>query len=432
MSKKLNPRAYVELFHGGRMVRTVIGGFFGRFLLGLVMIGTLSMYTMSGYSYTLAGIAIGITQLSCCLIGPRVSRMIDKKGQMKVMPIAALISMIGVAAVMLIVHFRAPIGIAFVCSVLIGFMPQTASISRARWSYVIQRDGEEDTNMLGTAFSVEGILEDLSYMITPAVAIVLASRLFPEAGMLFGAIFYILGVIIMLSDRKSEPDVEFMHQRTRASEALATEEGVRKKRSVFLAYPFVAVFFVVMILQGFLFGFFDPGTYGMAAEIVSEELAGPAFICGTAASVIAVFIFGMLDWKASPIKKVLIIGLATGILYLPASIATNLPLLYASHAIGAIAYGPLNIVLNSTVEQHVSPSRVTESLTWMLAGMQLGMAGGPTLAGMLIDTFSAQAALIATSASGVLVPIVLFICIPILRKGLTKKAGPETAEPVEA
>ena len=430
MSKKLNPRAYVELFHGGRMVRTVIGGFFGRFLLGLVMIGTLSMYTMSGYSYTLAGIAIGITQLSCCLIGPRVSRMIDKRGQMKVMPVAALISMIGVAAVMLIVHFRAPIGFAFVCSVLIGFMPQTASISRARWSYVIQRDGEEDTGMLGTAFSVEGILEDLSYMITPAVAIVLAARLFPEAGMLFGAVFYVLGVIIMLSDRKSEPDVEFMHQRTRASEALATEEGARKKRSVFLVYPFVTVFFVVMILQGFLFGFFDPGTYGMAAEIISEEFAGPAFICGTAASVIAVFIFGMLDWKASPLKKVLIIGLATGILYLPAAIATNLPLLYASHAIGAIAYGPLNIVLNSTVEQHVSPSRVTESLTWMLAGMQLGMAGGPTLSGLLIDTFSAQAALIATSASGVLVPIVLFACIPILRKGLSRKAKPEATEAV--
>ena len=76
----------------------------------------------------------------------------------------------------------------------------------------------------------------------------------------------------------------------------------------------------------------------------------------------------------------------------------------------------------------MSPSRVTESLTWMLAGMQLGMAGGPTLAGMLIDTFSAQAALIATSASGVLVPIVLFACIPILRRGLAKKAEPETAE----
>ena len=428
MSKKLNPHAYVELFHGGRMVRTVIGGFFGRFLLGLVMIGTLSMYTMSGYSYTLAGIAIGITQLSCCLIGPRVSRMIDKKGQMKVMPIAALISMVGVAAVMLIVHFRAPIGFAFACSILIGFMPQTASISRARWSYVIQRDGEEDTGMLGTAFSVEGILEDLSYMITPAVAIVLAARLFPEAGMLFGAIFYILGVIIMLSDRTSEPDVEFMHQRTRASEALATEEGARKKRSVFLVFPFVTVFFIVLILKGFLLGFFDPGTYGMAAEIISEEFAGPAFICGTAASVIAVFIFGMLDWKASPIKKVLIIGLATGIMYLPASIATNLPLLYASHAIGAIAYGPLNIVLNSTVEQHVHPSRVTESLTWILAGMQLGMAGGPTLAGILIDTFSAQAALIATSISGVLIPVVLFCCIPILRKGLAKKADPETTD----
>ncbi|MGI6220487.1 MAG: MFS transporter [Coriobacteriales bacterium] len=428
MSQKISPRAYVELFHGGRMVRTVIGGFFGRFLLGLVMIGTLSMYTMSGYSYTLAGVAIGITQLSCCLIGPRVSRLIDKKGQTKVMPIAALISMIGVAAVMLIVHFLLPIAAAFVASVLIGFMPQTASISRARWSYVIQRDGEENTGMLGTAFSVEGILEDLSYMITPALAIVLSAQLFPEAGMLFGALFYIAGVIIMLTDRKSEPDVEFMHRQKRAGEALADEEGKRRKRSVFLAYPFLIVFFIVMILQGCLFGFFDPGTYGMAAEIATEELAGPAFICGTAASVIAVFIFGMIDWKASALKKVLIIGVAVGILYLPAAIATNLPLLYASHAIGAIAYGPLNIVLNQTVEQNVSPSRVTESLTWVLAGMQLGMAGGPTLAGLLIDTFSAQAALIATSASGVLVPVVLFACIPVLRKGLSRKKEPEAAE----
>ena len=73
----------------------------------------------------------------------------------------------------------------------------------------------------------------------------------------------------------------------------------------------------------------------------------------------------------------------------------------------------------------MSPSRVTESLTWILAGMQLGMAGGPTLAGILIDTFSAQAALIATSISGVLIPVVLFCCIPILRKGLAKKAGSE-------
>ena len=84
---------------------------------------------------------------------------------------------------------------------------------------------------------------------------------------------------------------EYLEPIVRACEALATEEGVRKKRSVFLAYPFVAVFFVVMILQGFLFGFFDPGTYGMAAEIATEELAGPAFMCGTGASIIVVKYF---------------------------------------------------------------------------------------------------------------------------------------------
>ena len=133
----------------------------------------------------------------------------------------------------------------------------------------------------------------------------------------------------------------------------------------------------------------------------------------------------MLDWKASPLKRLLIIGVALAIVYLPASIATNLPLLYISHAIGAIAYGPLNITLNSLIEQNVAPARVTESLTWLGAGMQIGMAAGPILGGFLMDAFGAQAALIATSASGVCVPILLFICLPILKKALAPESNPE-------
>lgn len=416
---KASPRAYLELFKGGRMVRMTIGGFFGRFYLGLLTLAMLSMYTMSGYSYTLAGLAIGITQLSNCLIGPFVSRAIDRRGQSKVMPIAALIGMAGLATVMLIVHFRGPIAIALAASVLIGFVPQVMALTRARWSYIFRKGNEHDAQRLKTAFSLEGMLDDLSFMISPALAILISSRFFPEAGLLFGLITYIIGLIILVTDKSSEPDVEFMQTATNV-------EGP-KKRSVFLVYPIVTIFFIAMFFIGALFGFFDPGTYGMAAEIATEELAGPAFICGTGTSIVVCFIFGMLRFKASALKRTLVCGFGVALVYIPAAFATNLPMLYISHAIGAIFYGPMTITLNAIIEDTVSSARVTESLTWMGAGMQLGMAFGPIVGGWLIDAFGAQAALFATSASGLCIPLLFLVTLPILRKGLAAKPDQEAA-----
>lgn len=425
---KLKPRSYLELFSGGRMLRTTIGGFFARFFMGLVSLALLSMYTMSGYSYTIAGIAIGIVQLASFFIGPRVSRMIDRKGQTKVMPLATVLGMGGLAATMLIIHFRGPEIAAILTSILIGFTPQVMSLTRARWSYVLRKDDDREGIHLKTAFSLEGMLDDFSFMIGPALAILISAQLFPEAGLLFGMITYIIGVAIMLTDRTCEPDVEFME--AAAQGEMGKEEAAKiKRKSVFIAYPIVTVFFIAMIFQGGLFGFFDPATYGMAAEIATEELAGPAFMAGTGTSMVVVFLFGMFDWKASPLKRILIMGTLFGIVYLPAAIATNLPLLYASHAFGAISYGPLSITQNQILEQTVSPSRLTESLTWLGAGMQLGMAAGPTIVGFLIDAFGAQAGLIATSACGLCVPIIFFACLPILRKALAGKNKPAEPEP---
>ena len=416
----IKPSSYLELFKGGRMVRTCIGGFFGRFYIGLLTLAVLSMYTMSGYSYTLAGFGIGIIQLANCLIAPFISRAIDRRGQSKVMPLAAAIGMLATIVVMLSIHFRLPIAVAYIASIFIGFTPQVMSLTRARWSYVFRKDDERSSSHLKTAFSLEGMLDDLSFMISPALAILISARLFPEAGLLFGTICYVIGIAILLTDKTSEPDVSFMQS------AAAHEGDVEKvnKKSVFLLYPFVTIFFIAMFFMGALFGFFDPGTYGMAAEIATEELAGPGFIAGTATSIVVTFIFGMLNLKSSYLKRVMILGFGVAIVYLPAAIATNLPLLYASHAIGAICYGPFSITLNQAVEHHVSASRVTESLTWMNAGMQLGMAIAPTIGGILIDMFTAQASLIATSASACCIPVLLLLTFPILRKHMQEKSAP--------
>lgn len=410
----LDTRAYRTLFAGGMGLRCAIGGTLARFFVAMTTLAFLAMYTQSGYSYALAGIGIGIVQLSNCLIAPQVSRLIDRRGQSRVVPVAGAIGMGSLAAVLAIVHFGGPLWAAFAVSALIGFTPQVQSLTRARWSYLFHRDRNLDAGLLKTAFSFEGILDDLAFMLAPALAIALSSWLFPEAGLILGGIAYVIGMAIVLSDRGSEPDPGFMN---RARERGDAPGG----RNVFASYPPVFVMFLGMFCMGLLFGFLDPATYGFCGEVAREEVASLVFMLSSIVSVVTGLVFGMVYVRAAPVRQVLAVGIACGVLYLPMAFVTSIPMLFVAHVAGAFCYAPFIITLNSIVERTVDGSRVTESLTWMNAGMQLGLAAGPIAGGALVDVLGTHAAFIGTTASALLIPTLFFAALPVLRRGLPRE-----------
>ena len=420
---KLNANAYSAVLKGGLRPTTLIGGTLSRFFISMATLGFLAMYAQEGYSYTLAGIGIGCVQLSNCIISPRVSRLIDTYGQSKVVPPATLVGIGALASVLLIVHFHGPIIAAFAVSVFIGFIPQAQSLTRARWSYLFKSTGTYDATRLRTAFSFEGILDDIAFMFSPALAIALSSWLFPEAGLVLGGIAYVIGITLVLIDKKSEPDVTFMNRRAQKSnlqdDTLSLHE---RKRSVLIEYPVVAVFFVSMLMFGLLFGFLDPSTYGFCGEVATEEVASLAFMVSSVFSVVTGFVFGMLYVKSPPVRQAMIVGLVVAVLYVPFLLVGDIPTLFLAHIAGAFSYAPFVITVNSIVERSVPSSRVTESLTWMGSGIQLGLAFGPGLAGLVIDAYSVQAAFAGVSLSAALIPVLFVVTLPILRKGLPSGA----------
>lgn len=413
----INTGAYLSLTKSGMHLRTIIGGTIARFFVAMTTLAFLAMYTQSGYSYAQAGIGIGIVQLSNCLIAPQVSQLVDKRGQSKVVPIAAAIGIGALFIVLVIVRLDGPLWLAFAVSALIGFTPQVQSLTRARWSYLFQRDRSMDAGLLKTAFSFEGILDDLAFMFSPALAIALSSWLFPEAGLLLGGIAYLTGTAIVLSDHDSEPDTAFMAGVKRSSGAVNADT---RRRFVLIDYPAIAVLFAGMFCMGMLFGFLDPATYGICREQATESVASLVFMISGIVSVMCGFFFGMLYLHAKPVTQVLAAGTGVFVLYLPAIFVVDIPLLFFATILGALCYAPFVITLNSVTERTVEPSRVTESLTLLNAGIQLGLAVGPILGGILMDTLGTHATFIAVAASGLLIPIIFLCCLPTLKKGLPK------------
>ena len=175
-----------------------IGGLLVRMYAFMRTIGTVSMLTLSGYSYFMA--------FALFLISPRVSKKIDERGQGAIVVPATCIALSGCAILLVTVLLKLPIALCFVGAVLMGFLPTPQALTRARWVYLVKSgrlgDGAPE---LKTVFSYEGVMDDIVFMVSPALSIALASGIHPIAGMGCGFICCVVGTLLLASSKDTEP-----------------------------------------------------------------------------------------------------------------------------------------------------------------------------------------------------------------------------------
>ena len=140
----------------------------------MMNIGTVAMLSLAGYSFLESGLVSSVIALAIFLIGPRLGKLVDERGQSRVVPFAALASLTGLVALLITVQFHGPLWILFITSVFVGCIPSAQALSRARWVYLLRMGklGEKAPNIT-TIFSYEGILDDIGFMIAPALSIIL-------------------------------------------------------------------------------------------------------------------------------------------------------------------------------------------------------------------------------------------------------------------
>jgi MFS family permease len=177
-----------QLFTAPGSTGFVLAGLLARLPLSMTGIGLITMLSQQRGAYTLAGMVSACFALSIAVLAPRISALVDRYGQFRVLPFAAASSALSMLALLACAHWQGPDWLLLVLAAAVGSLPSMPAMVRARWTAIYS-----GTPQLQTAFALEGVLDDLAFIVGPPLSVGL-SMLFPEAGPLAAALFLIIGV----------------------------------------------------------------------------------------------------------------------------------------------------------------------------------------------------------------------------------------------
>ncbi|SNB74658.1 MULTISPECIES: MFS transporter [unclassified Agrobacterium] len=360
---------YREIFRAPGAKGFSAAGFFARLPIAMAPIGIVAMLSQTHGEYWLAGAVSATFALTNAAVSPQISRLVDRKGQSKVLIPATIVSVIAFAALIIATNQKWPAWTLFLSAFLAAAMPSIPAMMRARWTEIF-RDRPE----LNTAFAFESAADELVYISGASLSVGLAVSLFPEAGMMISTTFLALGTFAFLLQRSTEPKVR------------PVESG-RRQRSAISLRP-VQIITLALIFVGSTFATAEVSAVAITKELGQPEAASLVIGVYAIGSFVVGLILGALNPKM-PLQRQLLI--AVSVLAL-----TALPLLAASTSVALLAFAvflsgvaisPIFITSFGLIERRVPESMLTESVTWVMTGIGIGMALGAFISGWVIDNF---------------------------------------------
>ncbi|MBN3054182.1 MFS transporter [Pectobacterium brasiliense] len=378
----VNP--YRELFAAPGTRGFALAGLLARIPLPMTGIGIITMLSQLRGSYALAGAVSATFVLTYALLSPQISRLVDRHGQGRVLPIATTVSVNGMLLLLASTWWQAPDWSLFIGALLAGFMPSMSAMVRARWTAIYRGQPR-----LQTAYSLETVLDEVTFIAGPPLAV----AVFPQAGPLAAALLLIIGVFALVAQRGTEPPVEAWDVRTDRSGSVIKQANLR-------------LLALLMVAMGVIVGTVDIVSVAFAEQRGQPAAASLVLSAYAAGSCLAGLMFGALKLRTALHLLLLLGGLATAVTTLPLLLVSSIPALAAAVLIAGLFFAPTMIVAMSLVERLVPEHRLTEGMTWLLAGLNVGVALGAAVSGYVVDDSGARAGFAVALCAGVLVLLV--------------------------
>ena len=409
----LNPKAYSAILRTRQAYRFDIGTLFMRLFSYTMTIGTITTLTLSGASALEATSVASLIAVCMIFVAPRVSKRVDEKGQSAVVPGATAIAATGFALMLATTQFGWPFWLNYVAAPLISFLPNAQAFARTRWAYLIQMGRLGDAApALQTAYAYEGVLEDVAFMVGPALVVALAAGITPAAGMGVGIVVYCIGAALLVSSKDTEPEPGWGTARKEAN------AGGTGNASVLRTSPVVRVLFAVMVLYGCVYGSFDAAAISYCDSVNMAMLASAVFAVESVFSVCMSVLFGMMGIAAPLRRQFILFTILFGALYALMAFVSSPESLMVIACVSALSYAPMYITLNVTCERAVPSANLTEALSWIASGTSVGMVIGPVAGGAVIDAYGPLAGFDLTTCFALGIVVLVVCCIPVMRRHL--------------
>lgn len=364
---------YRQLFKTPGGLRFSIAGLIGRMPISMDSLALIFIVVHATNSYTLAGVMAAVASVVVAGALPFWSRTADRIGQKRTLFIVVPLRTIFLIIFIVLVTQKAPIWTWFVSIILAeASIVNAGGLVRRRWLWALG----EDRKLIDTAYSYEGLMDEIVFILGPVIATACATSIAPSAGLMVGLIFMLIGSISFALQTKTEPPP---HPRNHAQPHPPVMRNVAVQAVVLPAI--------------FIGGFFSAVGISVVAFMQSHHAVsktGLMLAIWAAGSAISALANGAIAWRLNHAKRFWIFLFALTLLSIPFVFVNSLPVLGVVLFCNGLSIAPLIISAYGVAETAVPPAQITETLAWVIAGMPLGGAVASSITGWVIDNYGAH------------------------------------------
>jgi len=360
----------------------VLAGFVARLSISMRALGAVLMVSELTGSYGLAGAVAAAALLGEAVAAPRLGRLVDRYGQRRVLLLSLAVHSAGTLALVISAQLWAPNWMLLATAALSGAAAlQVGSLVRARWSALVR-----DSPALEAAFALESTLDELIFVLGPALVTTLALGVAPGAGLLGALVLTTVGSLALGLQHHTEP----------------APTGVRdlSERSA-IRTPGLRVLVATFVAAGAIFGTLDVAMVAFTGQIGAPAAAGPLLALVALGSLLAGLTYGARSWRW-PLDKRFVASVV--VLWggtVPLALVPSVALMAPAATLAGLAIAPTLIAGFTLVQKLVPSGALTEGLNWMITALGVGAAIGAWTAGLIADSAGgATAFLIAVVAGG--------------------------------
>ncbi|WP_372699535.1 MFS transporter [Arthrobacter sp. JSM 101049] len=367
--------------------------FFARLPLAMLTIGTLTLVSTATGSYASGGIAAGAVGIGSAIGAPLIGYAADRLGQRAVLIPIALVHAVVVAALIVTgagIMASPAVVVAIMAFTAGATCPQVGPLARVRWMS-LTTNRPRGRRELETALSYESTVDELTFVMGPALVGVLASLVAPWLPLALAAVVTAALVPAFAVHRTGQAI-----RLDRPTGGPASGTGWARGRIIR-----VGLCVLGMIGMGTIFGSVSAGAVSFAGAFGQASAGGLLYAAlGLTSAVAALSVSVWPKGWAQPLRwagcALVLVPLAL-LLQVPQSIGTMVVFLL----LVGVPIGPIMVTI-FTVGGDVAPlGRMGTVMTMLASGIVVGTAIGNGLAGVMAEVVGPQGAFQVAAAAAV-------------------------------
>lgn len=397
-------------------------GFLARLPASMGQMGTLLLVSQTAGSYAVGGAAAGVLGVATALGSPVFGALTDRHGQRPVLLAQGLASALGFLGVVIGATSGRVLPTLVAAAVAGFFVPQVGVMARVRWRAVVHdaargrsragtpsRDGagESPEDRLATAYAYESVVDELGFVLGPALVGLTAALADPAPAVLSVCVL----LLVFGTAFAVHPTVTRVHR---------GEAGRRGARRPVAGLVVVAA---AMFGLGCLFGSLQTTTTAFAGERGDAGIGGLLYALSGVGSALAGFAVPRLPARWGLLSRLRVVALLMLPLVLPLVLAPSL----LGYGIGLLVLGtgmaPYMITCYTLVERVVRPEQLGAATSLLPAAVNIGYAIAASLAGTASDAAGSGGAVLAVIGALLLMNLVAWGGGRWLRAGLQERVA---------